>query len=204
MSVSSLVLMGLWQEMFAVQGLLLNEAHIILGWVHSMLFCDFWAWLLRSISTSSVVALREFFHADANTNVHRSLISWYLSLVYYGNIYVLVHNLSRTCFFTYKKDNAVSKYGHLLLDFFLVDRHHFYRWVAVVFWLNYFILRFLCPGSGEVCHWHIFGFICFSSYLLCCILWFLWQYVCVAHVILSILKDCLPVISQDKITIAEF
>ena len=51
--------------MIAVKGLPLNVTHIIPGWVFSMLFCDFMARGLRSIPTSPITALTEFFHTDS-------------------------------------------------------------------------------------------------------------------------------------------
>ena len=48
----------------------LNVATIILGCIFSMLFSDFRARGLISIPTPPIVALTEFSHADAKTNVH--------------------------------------------------------------------------------------------------------------------------------------
>ena len=50
-SVSSLALVGLQQEMVVVQGLPLNEPHIILSQILSMLISDFKAQGLKSIPT---------------------------------------------------------------------------------------------------------------------------------------------------------
>ena len=63
--------------MIVVQGLRLNEAHIILGCIFSMLFSDFTVWGLRSIHTPPMTALMEFFHADTETNVHPLPVSWH-------------------------------------------------------------------------------------------------------------------------------
>ena len=43
-----------------------------------MLFCDFRARVPISISTPSIISLTEFYHADAETNVHPLAVSWYL------------------------------------------------------------------------------------------------------------------------------
>ena len=48
----------------------LNVAHIIFSWIFSMLFSNFKAQRPRSIPISLMVALTEFFHVDADTNVH--------------------------------------------------------------------------------------------------------------------------------------
>ena len=45
-------------------------AHLILRWGFSMVFCDFMARELTSIPTAPMVALTEFFQADAEANVH--------------------------------------------------------------------------------------------------------------------------------------
>ena len=62
-----------------MQGLPLNVADFILGWVLSILFSDFKAQGLRSIQTSLMVALTEFFYANAKTNAHPLQASWYFS-----------------------------------------------------------------------------------------------------------------------------
>ena len=54
-------------------GLPLNIS--ILGWIFSMLFSDFRAHCPISIPSSPIMALTEFFHADAETNVHPLLVS---------------------------------------------------------------------------------------------------------------------------------
>ena len=56
--------------MIVAQGLLLKVATIILGFIFSMLVSDLGARGPISISTPLIVALTEFFHADAETNVH--------------------------------------------------------------------------------------------------------------------------------------
>ena len=76
-SVSSLTLVGLFQEIIVALGLPLNVAAIILGCIFSMLFSDFRAHGPISIPTSHIPALTEFFHADTKTNVHPLLVSWY-------------------------------------------------------------------------------------------------------------------------------
>ena len=58
-------------------GFPLNVAHIILGWIFSILFSALIALGLSSIPTPPMVALMEFFHADADTNVHPLPVSWY-------------------------------------------------------------------------------------------------------------------------------
>ena len=75
-SVSSLTLAGL-QQMIVGLGLPLNLATIILGCIFSMLFIDFKARGPISITTPPIVALTEFFHADAETNLHPLLVWWY-------------------------------------------------------------------------------------------------------------------------------
>ena len=55
--------------MIVASGLSLNEAHIILGWIFSILLSDFKAQGLRSIPTPPMMALTEFVSADADTNV---------------------------------------------------------------------------------------------------------------------------------------
>ena len=77
-SVSSLILVGLSQEKFVALGLPLKVANIILGCIFSMLFSDFRARGPISIPTPPIVALTEFFHADAVASVHPLPISWYL------------------------------------------------------------------------------------------------------------------------------
>ena len=56
----------------------LKVAAIIVGCIFSMLFSDFRARDSISIPTPPIVALTEFFHADAETNVHPFTVSWYL------------------------------------------------------------------------------------------------------------------------------
>ena len=51
-----------------MQGLPLNKAHIIFGWIFSVLLSDFKARILRSISTPPMMAVTGFFNADAETN----------------------------------------------------------------------------------------------------------------------------------------
>ena len=69
MSISSLALMGLKQEMIIEMGLPLNVAYVILDGIFSVLFCDFKPRGLRSLPTPPMVALTEFFHVHAETNV---------------------------------------------------------------------------------------------------------------------------------------
>ena len=57
-------------------GLSLNVATIILGCIFSVLFSDFRTGGPISIPTPRIVALTEFFHADAETNVHPLPVSW--------------------------------------------------------------------------------------------------------------------------------
>ena len=64
--------------MIAALGLPLNVATIILGCIFSMLFSDFRACGPISIPTHPIMALTEFFHADAETNVHPLPVLWYL------------------------------------------------------------------------------------------------------------------------------
>ena len=77
-SISSLTLVGQLQEMIVAQGLPLKVATIILGCIFSMLFSDFRAHGPISIPTPSIVALTEFFHADAVARVHPLPVLWYL------------------------------------------------------------------------------------------------------------------------------
>ena len=67
-------------------GVALNEPHIILGWIFSMLFSDFMAQGLRSIPTPPMVAFTEFLHTNAKTNVYHDI----LFLICNGRINVLV------------------------------------------------------------------------------------------------------------------
>ena len=69
-SISSLALVGLLQDMILAQGLLLNVAHIILSWIFLVLFSDFKVCGLRSIPRPPMTALTEFFHADAQKNIN--------------------------------------------------------------------------------------------------------------------------------------
>ena len=80
---------------FSKRRLLLNVAHIILGWILSVLFSDFKALELSSLPTSPIAALKEFFDADAGTNVDPLLASWYFismlisMIVHAYNVYML-------------------------------------------------------------------------------------------------------------------
>ena len=56
--------------MIVVLGLPLNVATIILGCIFSMLFSDFRARGRISIPTPPIVTSTEFFHTDAETNIH--------------------------------------------------------------------------------------------------------------------------------------
>ena len=69
-SVSSITLVGLYQEMIVALGLALRIATIILSCIFSMLFSDFRACGSISIPTPPIMSLTEFFHADAEANVH--------------------------------------------------------------------------------------------------------------------------------------
>ena len=69
-SVFSLTLVGLLQEVIVALGLPLNVATIILGCIFLMLFSDSRARGSISIPTPPIVALTEYFHADAVANVH--------------------------------------------------------------------------------------------------------------------------------------
>ena len=64
--------------MIVVLGLPLEVATIILSCIFSMLFRDFRARAHISIPTPPIVALTEFFHADAVANIHSQPILWYL------------------------------------------------------------------------------------------------------------------------------
>ena len=77
-SVSSLTLVGLWQEIIVALGLPLNVATIILGFIFSILSSDFRARGPISIPTPPIEALTEFFHPDAVVNVHPLPVSSYL------------------------------------------------------------------------------------------------------------------------------
>ena len=76
-SVSSLVWVGLLQEMIVVQGFPLNIATIILGCIFSMLLSDFRLRGLRCILTLPSIALTEVFHADAEINIDPLSVSGY-------------------------------------------------------------------------------------------------------------------------------
>ena len=56
--------------MIVMQELSLNEAHIILGCIFSVLFRDFRTRGLRSILTLPMTALTEFLHADTERKVY--------------------------------------------------------------------------------------------------------------------------------------
>ena len=62
-----------------VHGLFLNIAHMVLGWIFSILLSDYKSLGLISILTSPMVSLTGFFHADDVTNVHLLSGSWYFS-----------------------------------------------------------------------------------------------------------------------------
>ena len=64
--------------MIVALGLPLKVATIILGRIFSVLFSDFRARGPISIPTPPIVALTEFFHANAVANVHPFPVSWYL------------------------------------------------------------------------------------------------------------------------------
>ena len=63
--------------MIVALGLPLKVATIILGCIFSMLFGDFRARGLISIPTPTIMALIEFFHADAVASAHPLLVSIY-------------------------------------------------------------------------------------------------------------------------------
>ena len=75
-SVSSLIWVGLLQEMIVVLGLPVNVATIILSYIFSMIFSDFRSRSPISIPTPPIVALIEFFHADAGTKRGASCWGW--------------------------------------------------------------------------------------------------------------------------------
>ena len=64
--------------MIVALGLPLKVATIILGCILSMLLSDFNALGPISMPTPPIVALKEFFHADAVASVHPLPVSWYL------------------------------------------------------------------------------------------------------------------------------
>ena len=68
-----------------MQGMPLNVAYFILGWILSMLSGDLKTQRLGSIPTTPIEALTEFYHSDARTNVQPLS-----GLVHYGNIFVFV------------------------------------------------------------------------------------------------------------------
>ena len=78
MSVTSLALVGLLQEVIVVHWLPLNKAHNIFRYILSILFSNFKVWWLRSLPVPFLTALMEFFYTDAETNVHLLPVSWYL------------------------------------------------------------------------------------------------------------------------------
>ena len=88
MSVSSLTLVALLQDMIVVHWLPLNEVHI-LGWILSLLISDFKAWGLRSIPTPPMLALTVF-----SLWILRQIFIHYrygiLLSVCYGSIYIFV------------------------------------------------------------------------------------------------------------------
>ena len=57
--------------MIVALGLPLKVATIVLDYIFSVLLSDFWDRGPISIPTPPIVALTEFFHADAETNVHQ-------------------------------------------------------------------------------------------------------------------------------------
>ena len=93
-SVSSLKFVGLQQEMIVVLGLPLNVTTIILGCIFTMLFSDFRACGPISIPISPIVALTEFFHADAETNIHPLLVLWYLISSLWMYLFSCMHIMS--------------------------------------------------------------------------------------------------------------
>ena len=87
---STLALVVLKEKLIIVQALQLNIAQIIIGWMFSRLSIDFMEGGLRSIPTSAMAALTEFFFAGAKTNIYLLTVDGILRLVHYGNIDVLV------------------------------------------------------------------------------------------------------------------
>ena len=77
MSVSSLALVELLRRIIVVYGLQLNEAHIILVCIFSMLFSDSKARGLITIPSSLMTALSEFSHADSERNFYPLSVSLY-------------------------------------------------------------------------------------------------------------------------------
>ena len=69
-SVSSITYVGLRQMIIVALGLPLRVATIILGCIFLMLYSYFRAHGPISIPTPPIVALTEFFHADAVVSVH--------------------------------------------------------------------------------------------------------------------------------------
>ena len=63
--------------MIVVLGFSLYVATIILGRIFSKLFNDFRSRGPISIPTPPIASLTEFFHTDAETNVHPLPVSWY-------------------------------------------------------------------------------------------------------------------------------
>ena len=63
--------------MIAVFGVPLNVDTIILSCIFSKLLSDFRVRELRSVPTPPLTALTEFFHADAETNIHPLPVLWY-------------------------------------------------------------------------------------------------------------------------------
>ena len=60
---------------FLFRELPLNVSHIILSWNPLLLLSDFKVQRLRSVPTPPVVVYTEFFHTDAETNIHPLLVS---------------------------------------------------------------------------------------------------------------------------------
>ena len=84
-----------------MQRLLLDVAHIILGWVLSVLFSDFKVQRLKSIRTPPSAVLTEFFNVDNERNVLPLLVSWYFdSSSLWQCLYFLHTNYKCWIFFT--------------------------------------------------------------------------------------------------------
>ena len=117
--------------MIVVLGLPLKVATIILSCIFSMLFNDFRACGPISIPSPPIVALTEFFHANAVASVHPLPVSWYLisSLcVYQGSwMHIMsmlwfmvdaVSSCSRAILFKVVKLNVAISIVHLHFRYF--------------------------------------------------------------------------------------
>ena len=85
--------------------------------------------------------------------------------------------------FIHAKGNMVWTYGLRVIVifwwpyFYLISRHHPYRWVAVVSWQLFdpgcWPVGFFQPPLGETHRWLDIGFICLTSHIPCCFPWLL-------------------------------